>query len=306
MSNITAQRPDRVVHPRPSVDYCEWVRTLTAAATAALVCFILGACGSSGTAPAGTVAARSTEVSFVTDGTTTYGTLDVPAHRANQHLAAALLLAGSGPTDRNGNQEPSMTPNTLGQIAATLDKMGIMSLRFDKYFAGKTGVGSRASDPGSLDLNAFIRQADAAYQLLSSQSSADRKHMLVIGHSEGGMYAILVAETVTPHPAGLALVEPQDERILDLLDTQINEGLDTQVAQGAISDTVAKDNAQRVRQAISAFRAGQKPDTSGMLAPIADLLNSLMVSPTNSNYARSDDAIDAPRTPTCRPPRSRH
>jgi hypothetical protein len=99
-----------------------------------------------------TVAASSKDVYFTINGNKTYGTLDVPTHRANQHLAAALLLAGSGPTDRNGNQQPSLTPNTLGQIAAALDKMGIMRLRFDKYFAGKTGAGSHASDPGSLDL----------------------------------------------------------------------------------------------------------------------------------------------------------
>jgi uncharacterized protein len=238
--------------------------------------------------------ASSKDVSFLVNGTTTDGTLDVPAHRANQHLAAALLLAGSGPTDRNGNQEPSLTPNTLKLIAAALDTMGIMSLRFDKYFAGKTGAGSFASDPGSIDLNAFIRQADNAYQLLASQPSADRKRMLVIGHSEGGMYAILVAETVTPHPAGLALVEPQDERFLDLLDEQINESLTTQASQRAISNAVANDNAQRVRQAISAFRAGQTPDTSGLLPSIADLLNSLIVSPSNAKGVRTDDAIYPP------------
>ena len=43
-----------------------------------------------------------------------------------------------------------------------------MSLRFDKYFAGKTGAGRYTSDPGSIDLDAFIHQADSAYKLLAS------------------------------------------------------------------------------------------------------------------------------------------
>jgi hypothetical protein len=181
-------------------------------------------------------------VSFVVNGTTTYGTLDVPAHRGDQHLAAALLLAGSGPTDRNGDQEPNLTPNTLQQIADALDRMGIMSLRFDKYFAGKTAGGSYASDPGSIDLNAFIRQADDAYKLLYSQPSTDRQRLPVVGHSEGGMYAILVAETASPHPAGLALVEPQDERLLDLVAVQIDESLNVQVSRGTIAADLPRSN----------------------------------------------------------------
>ncbi len=49
------------------------------------------------------VAAASRNVSFAAGGTITDATLDIPAHRSRQRLAAALLLAGSGPTDRNGN-----------------------------------------------------------------------------------------------------------------------------------------------------------------------------------------------------------
>jgi alpha-beta hydrolase superfamily lysophospholipase len=233
-------------------------------------------------------------VSFAVDGTTTYGTLQVPAHRAGQHLAAALLLAGSGPTDRDGNQPPDLTPNTLKQIAAALAQQGIISLRFDKYFAGKTGAGRFASDPGSSDLNAFIQQADDAYKLLYQQPTTDRQRLLVVGHSEGGMYAILVAETVSPHPAGLALVAPQDQRFLDLLTLQINDSLETRVTQGAITADTARRNAQLVRQAVAAFRAGQQVDLSGLLPDITSLLNSVIVSPANARYNRTADAIYVP------------
>ena len=43
------------------------------------------------------------DVCFEVDGTITYGTLRVPAHRKGPRLAAALLLPGSGPVDRDGN-----------------------------------------------------------------------------------------------------------------------------------------------------------------------------------------------------------
>ena len=96
------------------------MRVKRAAAAAALLCAGLGtglaACSSAGTAGSsgptattgstgsGQVPATSQDVSFTVDGTKTYGTLEIPAHRSGQHLAAALLLAGSGPTDRDGNQ----------------------------------------------------------------------------------------------------------------------------------------------------------------------------------------------------------
>ena len=95
-----------------------------------------------------------------------------------------------------------------------------MSLRFDKYFSGQTGGGAFAADPSSIDLAAYIRQADAAYDFLRAQPDTDTGRMLVVGHSEGGMYALLVAESTAPRPAGLALIEPQDERLLSLIQLQ--------------------------------------------------------------------------------------
>ena len=274
------------------------MRASRALATAALISTGLAGCGPVGPLRAspspGDVAAVTREVSFSTGGTTTYGTLEVPGHRRGQHLAAALLLAGSGATDRDGNQPPGLTPNTLRQLADALTGMGIMSLRFDKYFAGRTGAGTYGRDPGSVDLDAFIRQAQDAYQLLGRQPEADQQRLLVVGHSEGGMYAILMTVTAAPHPAGLALVEPQDERLLDLVALQINETLDAQVSQGAVSVEAARQNAQGVRQAITQFRAGQPVDTAGLLPSVVRTLTPLILSPANALYVRTDDAVDVP------------
>ena len=95
------------------------------------------------------VAGADREICFDVDGTATYGTLRVPAHREGQRLAAALLLPGSGPTDRNGDVPAlDVKPRTLALIAEVLARLGIMSLRFDKYFTGRTGAGAYAKDPG--------------------------------------------------------------------------------------------------------------------------------------------------------------
>ena len=104
------------------------------------------------------------DICFDVDGTATHGTLRVPAHREGRRLAAALLLPGSGPVDRNGDVPGlNLTPRTLALIAEVLAELGIMSLRFDKYFAGRTGAGAYAKDPGLIDLDAFIRQENARY-----------------------------------------------------------------------------------------------------------------------------------------------
>ncbi len=119
-------------------------RTVYFAAIAALLGSGLAACssgkgaqGAASTTPglsaqrssARAVAAVSRNVSFAVGGTTTDATLDIPAHRSGQRLAAALLLAGSGPTDRNGNDiAANLAPYILQLIAGELARTGIMSL----------------------------------------------------------------------------------------------------------------------------------------------------------------------------------
>jgi uncharacterized protein len=257
-----------------------------------------GASATSGASTAGSspqVAAASRQVSFSVSGTTTYGTLDIPAHRAGQHLAAALLLAGSGPTDRNGDDAAAnLEPHTLQLIAGVLAKMGIMSLRFDKYFSGQTGGGAFASDPGSITLSDFISQADAGYAFLGRQPQVDTGKLLVVGHSEGGMYALLVAESVSPRPAGLALIEPQDERLLSLVQLQTDEQIDAAVSQGTFTAAAGRQNAAGVQQAIAAFRAGQPVSTSGLAAGVVQLIAPELLSTPNARYVRSDDAVYPP------------
>jgi uncharacterized protein len=277
------------------------MRVMRAAAAAALLCAGLAACSSAGAAGgsgsgsgsgSGEVAATSSDVSFAVDGTKTYGTLEIPAHRDGQHLAAALLLAGSGPTDRDGDQpSQNITPQTLTLVAGVLAQQGIMTLRFDKYFTGQTGAGAFASDPGTIDLNAYIRQADAAYAFLRGQPAADRQHMLVVGHSEGGFYAMLVADTVSPHPAGLALLEPQDQRILSLVALQLDEQLNAAVQQGQLSASAAQQQAEGISSAIAQFRDGQQVETDGLLPQIVQQLTPELLTPGNAKVARTDDAV---------------
>ncbi|MBD0689011.1 alpha/beta hydrolase family protein [Streptomyces sp. CBMA123] len=270
-----------------------WSTLATAATLAAVTVTGLGTPAANAAAPAALVPTADRAVQFTVDGTTAYGTLHVPAHRAGHHLAAALLLPGSGPTDRNGDEPPQLTPGTLALIADTLGADGVMTLRFDKYFTGRTGAGAYQGDPGRLDLAAFTRQAAAAYTTLHNQPEADPHALLVVGHSEGGLQALLLARTVRPAPAGLALLAPQDERLLDLLAAQLDTQLDQAVTAGQLTEPVAQANKSGMAAAIANFRAGRPTDTSALLPPLASLLNALF-GPNNARFVRSDDDVYPP------------
>jgi hypothetical protein len=238
-----------------------------------------------------TVSATTHDVSFVVAGTTTYGTLEIPAHQSGQRLAGALLIPGSGPTDRDGNQPPNVTPDTLKLIAGILAKKDIATFRFDKYFTGRTGAGRYASNPAGATIAGDLGQADAAYTFLSKEKQIDPAKLLVVGHSEGGMIAMQIADTARTKPAGLALLEPQDERILDLTHVQWAENLDALVAQGTLTAAQASDNDALITQAIGQFRAGQSVNTAGMATPVAQMISPFLVMNTQPAYLRTWDLI---------------
>src|SRR5688572_26599533 len=60
------------------------------------------------------------------------GTLTLPSAKADQRFPALLLLQGSGPTDRDGNQLPMIRTDLLKQLADALSEIGVATLRFDK------------------------------------------------------------------------------------------------------------------------------------------------------------------------------
>ncbi|UYB39086.1 alpha/beta hydrolase [Streptomyces sp. Je 1-4] len=238
------------------------------------------------------IPASDRQVRFTADGTTAYGTVHIPAHRAGHRLAAALLIPGSGLTDRNGDQPPASTPHTLALFASTLGDDGVMSMRFDKYGTGRTGWG-RYQNSDHIDMAAYTRQAVAAYNTLRAQPEAAPNGLLIVGHSEGGLQALLVSRTVRPKPAGLALIAPQATRLLDAVDDQLAGILDRLVTSGELSPQQAQLNKAGVSRAIADFRAKRQVDTSGLLPFVDSLLNG-MFGPHNATFVRSDDAIYPP------------
>ncbi len=118
------------------------------------------------------------------------GTLTLPANQAKK-MPVVLLIAGSGPTDRNGNA-PGMTMNMYHQLADSLAKRGVAVLRYDKRGSGTNLVqyvpqlSKSAPDFNHLvdDAAGFIRQLKADKRFSS---------VVVAGHSEGSLVGMLAA-----------------------------------------------------------------------------------------------------------------
>src|SRR5262245_22663817 len=161
-----------------------------------------------------TVANKFTEreVTFAgSGGLQLHGTLVLPANRKGK-VPGVLLLPGSGPTDRNGNQPPAFVTDLLKQIAERLAAEGIASFRFDKR-AAHSYVSSFPSTVAALNeffsWENFIGDTKAAFAFLQAQPEVDAKRTVLAGHSEGAMFAVQLASDLdgAPNaPAGLILI----------------------------------------------------------------------------------------------------
>jgi hypothetical protein len=118
---------------------------------------------------------------------TIYGSLLAPPTAARS--PALLLISGSGPTDRNGNQ-PRLHNDSLRQLATALAANGVATLRYDKR-----GIGaSRAAAPAERDLRFDQYVDDAAGWLASLKADPRFTLVAVAGHSEGAHIGALAAE----------------------------------------------------------------------------------------------------------------
>lgn len=168
-------------------------------------------------------------------GLTLTGTLVLPAERPAGGVPALVLLAGSGPTDRDGNQIPYLRTDLLKQIAERLAQAGVATLRYDK----------RAAQPyheqiAALDLAAqqaffgwdrFVGDARAALAWLRARPEVDAARAGFLGHSEGGLYALQAAADLGVQgsaPAALVLVATCGRPLADVVHAQIEASLASQ------------------------------------------------------------------------------
>ena len=125
-------------------------------------------------------------VTIQQDGLELHGTLTLP--HGDGPVPVALIIAGSGPTDRDGNN-PAMVNNALKWLAHELAAQGVASLRYDKRGIGQsTGDGV---DESQLRFEHYINDARAWLTFLADDSRFSKRW--VIGHSEGSLIGMVAA-----------------------------------------------------------------------------------------------------------------
>lgn len=104
-----------------------------------------------------------------------------------QDSTIALIIAGSGPTNADGNS-PYFKSYTYKYIAEELGRNGISSVRYDKRGIGR----SIKSAPKESDLR-FEMYVNDANTIINALHDKGYKKIIIIGHSEGSLIGMLVA-----------------------------------------------------------------------------------------------------------------
>ncbi|WP_154222278.1 alpha/beta hydrolase [Marinicella rhabdoformis] len=126
---------------------------------------------------------QDTETSITVKGHVIHGSLAKP----KDSDTVILIIAGSGPTDRDGNQA-QMKSNAYLMLAQDLYQAGYATLRYDKR-----GIGASTEskvDMSQLRFKDYVDDAKVWVDELSTQF----KHVILAGHSIGGLMALQVAQ----------------------------------------------------------------------------------------------------------------
>jgi pimeloyl-ACP methyl ester carboxylesterase len=153
------------------------------------------------------------------------GTLLMPTNSELQKVPGVVLIAGSGPTDRDGNNP--LIPvkiDLLKQIAELLAGVGIATLRYDKR-----GIGDSTKAPKTLAEQEiffawenFIGDVQLAHAELIRQDEVKSYATALLGHSEGGLFAVATAQmSIARAPYALVLAGTPGRPLQDIIRSQL-------------------------------------------------------------------------------------
>lgn len=134
----------------------------------------------------------------------------------NSDAPVVLIIPGSGPTDRNGNNPLGVRASSYRLIAEGLAARGIRSVRIDKR--GMFGSARAISDANAVTMEDYA--ADIRIWVATIRERMGAPCVWVLGHSEGGLVALVAAQRA-PDICGLLLVSTTGRRLGDVLRDQI-------------------------------------------------------------------------------------
>lgn len=206
------------------------------------------------------------EVSFASPYGTLPGTLTLP--RGEGPFPTALVLPGSGPTDRHSTVGPN---RPLEDLARGLAAEGVASLRFDKRAhlireALRKAATAEARDALLEDMDEtlgaeYVEDALAALAWLRGREGIDPARIVLLGHSLGALAAPEVAAAEGGEVAGLALLAAPGRRFDVLLEEQIA----FQAGLKGLDEAAARARAQQVLTGLREILAGERDASQRVL-----------------------------------------
>ncbi len=150
------------------------------------------------------------------------GTLTLPA-KVNGKIPVAVIVAGSGPTDRNGNSAGPLRAqnysNLYAILAWQLAERGIASVRYDKRVLGDNLT---KVDLATTSIDDFVADVAAAAKALAGDSRFSR--VVLLGHSEGAELVLQAVNRGAP-AAGIVMAAGAGRPILVVLREQLSKQL---------------------------------------------------------------------------------
>ncbi len=231
---------------------------------------------------------ESTDVSWELDGIAMEGTVVRPD--GDGPFPAVVLVAGSGPTDRNWCSPLLPGENGSGRLFAdAFARAGIASMRYDKRASGPHVRENLPKLIGSLSMRSHLDELVAAVGALSEHEFVDASRIVGLGNSEGTLHLLHYATSTQDVPlAGLVLAAPPGRPIRDVLLTQLTLQA-SQTPGGA-------DLMPKVEQAAARFSAGEPMNPDAALPESVRMMLASFDTPANLPFARelwTESAVDS-------------
>lgn len=163
-----------------------------------------------------------------------YESINIPVNGGNLKAALqhpekegsyplAIIIAGSGPTDKDGNTIGAGKNNSLKMLAEDLAKQGITSVRYDKR-----GIGDNApltTKEEDLSIEKYVEDVNQVIKYAISENKFKSIH--IIGHSEGSLIGMLAAQNsnIASFTSIAGAGRPADEILLEQLEGKLTSDL---------------------------------------------------------------------------------
>ena len=118
-----------------------------------------------------------------------YGTLTLPG--GTKKVPVVLIIAGSGPTDRDGNSEAGgLKTDAYKMLADSLRKAGIAAVRYDKRGVGESA--GAITNEESMRFDDIVNDAVGFIRMLKKDTRFSK--VFIAGHSEGSLVGMIAAQ----------------------------------------------------------------------------------------------------------------